>query len=145
VPGMAFSVESREPQYVESALPVVRGLVERLLRTPLPPGTALNVNLPERPASQFRGLKVTSLGGSSRWDRVVLETGDSASGEHWLRNKRAPLEPWAITDFDAVEDGFVSLTPIHCELTSREGLTALAGWSLDDLGGWSQSAQADVR
>jgi 5'-nucleotidase len=133
VPGIAFSVESREPRHLEGAVPLMHELTARLLRAPLPAGTALNVNLPDRPAGDIRGLKVTSLGGSSRYDTVAIDMGDGASGEHWLRCQRAPLEPWAITDFDAVEKGYVSLTPIHYELTSREGLAALAGWTLDEL------------
>jgi 5'-nucleotidase len=133
VPGVAVSVESREPEHLATGLPLLHGLIRQLLRAPLPTGTALNVNLPERPASQFAGIKVTSLGGSSCHDRVILESDFEVSGEHWLHCERAPLEPWSSSDFDAIEQGFVSLTPIHYELTSREGLAALAAWMLDDL------------
>lgn len=131
VPGVAFAVESREPQYLDQAVPLLRDLVARLLRQPLPVGVALNVNLPDLPAADIRGLRVTSLGGASRHDRVVLDAGAGVPGEHWMTCQRAPLESWAVTDFHAVADGYVSLTPVHCELTSREGLAALSSWHPD--------------
>lgn len=132
--GIAFSVESREPRHLESTVPLLRGLVAQAVADPLSLGTTLNVNLPDRPAGDFAGIRVTSLGGASRYDRVLLAAGDlDSSGEHFLTLERAPLEPWITTDFEAVEQGFVSLTPIHYELTSRDGLTQLAGWPLATL------------
>jgi 5'-nucleotidase len=132
--GIAFSVESREPRHLESTIPLMRRIVEQVIAAPLAIGTTLNVNLPDRPADDIAGLRVTSLGGTSRYDRVLLADGDlNASGEHFLEAERAPLEPWTTSDFEAVEQGFVSLTPIHYELTSREGLAQIAGWPLETL------------
>lgn len=133
VPGVAFSVESREPGHLETAVPLMRRLVAQLTASPLPLGTTLNVNLPDRPASEYAGIRVTSLGGSSTHDKVIIESPDGATGEHKLECERAPVEPWAVTDFQAVAEGYVSLTPVHYELTSRPGLAELLQWPLTAL------------
>ena len=52
---------------------------------------------------------------------------------HKLECERAPVEPWAVTDFQAVAQGYVSLTPVHYELTSRPGLADLLRWPLTTL------------
>ena len=133
VPGIAFSVESLTPSHMETMVPVVRSIVEHMLAVPLPFGTVLNVNLPDRPRSEVLGLRVTSLGGTSRHDRVLLQTDGSKPQEYWLKYDREAMEPWVSTDFEAVAEGYVSLTPIHYELTSRSGLAALAERPLHEL------------
>jgi 5'-nucleotidase len=133
VAGIAFSVESLTPSSLETMVPLVRGIVEHMLAVPMPFGTVLNVNLPDRPRDQIRGLRVTSLGGTSRHDRVLLQTNGAEPQEHWLNYDREAMEPWVTTDFEAVAEGYVSLTPIHYELTSRSGLAALAERPLHEL------------
>ena len=66
-------------------------------------------------------------------DKVVLQDDGGARGEYRIVCERAPVEPWATDDFAAVAGGYISLTPLHFALTSRVGLTALAGWPLADL------------
>jgi len=133
VAGIAFSVETPRPAHLETTVPLVRRIVAHMLEVPLPFGTILNVNLPDRPRDEIAGLRVTSLGGTSRHDRVLLEMDGGASREHWLRYDREAAEPWVSTDFEALAEGYVSLTPIHYELTSRSGLAVLAERPLHEL------------
>lgn len=133
IAGIAFSVESITPSYLETMVPLVRSIVVHVLDAPLPFGTVLNVNLPDLPREQVKGLRVTSLGGTSRHDRVLLQTDGAAPREHWLSYDREALEPWVTTDFEAVAGGYVSLTPVHYELTSRSGLAVLAERPLHEL------------
>ena len=133
LPGVAISIESEAPQHLGSMEALLTALVERLMLAPLPPGVALNVNLPDVPAKQLRGVKVTSLGGSSCYDRLVLHSDDGVQGEFGIVCERAPIEPWAVTDFEALADGYVSLTPLRFDLTSREGLASLAAWPVAAL------------
>jgi 5'-nucleotidase len=133
LPAVAISVESLQPEHVQGMAPLLSALVERLVLAPLPAGIALNVNLPDLPAASLRGVKVTSLGGSSCHDRLVLHSDDGVHGQYRIVCERAPLEPWASTDFEAVAEGFVSLTPLQFDLTSREALASLAAWPVEDL------------
>jgi 5'-nucleotidase len=133
LPGVAVSIEPTAPRHLESMESLLTLLVERLILAPLPRGVALNVNLPDMPATQLRGAKVTSLGGSSCYDRLVLQSDDGVQGEYGIVCERAPVEPWAANDFEAVAEGYVSLTPLQFDLTSREGLASLAAWPVGDL------------
>jgi 5'-nucleotidase len=133
LPGVAVSIESSTPEHLESMESLLTALVERLMLARLPKGVALNVNLPDMPAAQLRGVKVTSLGGSSCYDRLVLHSDDGVHGEYGIVCERAPAEPWAASDFEAVAEGYVSLTPLQFDLTSREGLASLAAWPVADL------------
>jgi 5'-nucleotidase len=133
LPGVAISIESDIPQHLGSMEALLTALVERLMLAPLPRGVALNVNLPDIPAALLRGVKVTSLGGSSCHDRLMLHSDDGVHGEYRIICERAPLAPWAANDFEAVAEGYVSLTPLQFDLTSREGLASLAAWPVADL------------
>lgn len=131
--GVAVSVETRQPVHLLSSEILLATLVGRVLLAPLPHGMVLNINLPDLPVTELAGIKVTSLGGSARHDKVVLQDDGGARGEYRIVCERAPVEPWATDDFAAVAGGYISLTPLHFALTSRVGLTALAGWPLADL------------
>ena len=133
LPGVAISIESETPKHLGSMEALLTALVERVLLAPLPRGVALNVNLPDVPAGLLRGVKVTSLGGSSCHDRLMLHSDDGVHGEYRIVCDRGPVEPWAASDFEAVADGYVSLTPLQFDLTSREGLASLAAWPVADL------------
>ncbi len=131
VPGVAFSVEERTPGWLDEAEPLVRAIVSQALRHRLPPSTALNVNLPDRPLADMRGVLVTRLGGASCHDRVLLAGDGAAVDEYDLPCDQAPVEHWAGTDFEAVAGGHVSLTPLTYDLVTDTALDLLATWELD--------------
>jgi 5'-nucleotidase len=137
--GVAVSVESRTPSHLPTFTGVLANLVRQLLNHALPPGVVLNVNLPDLPARKLSGARVTTLGGASCHDRVALQSDDGLGGEYEV----SCLRPSAVAvpdDFTAVAQGFVSLTPLHYELTSQPGLDVLAEWTLDEVVGASVGA-----
>jgi 5'-nucleotidase len=131
VPGIAFSVEQREPGWLDEAEPLLRAVVRQTLTRGLPPSTALNVNLPDRPWADLRGVVVTRLGGASCHDRVLLGGDGAAVIAHEVPCDHTPSEHWAGTDFEAVADGHVSLTPLTYDLVAETALDLLATWELD--------------
>ena len=131
--GAAVSIETRTPRHLQTHAQLLTAIVAQLLRRPLPPGVMLNVNLPDRPAHALRGVQPTCLGGSSCHDRLVLHDDDGTHGEYRIVCEREPAEPGTASDFEAVERGYVSLTPLHFDLTSGAGLRALAAWPLHEL------------
>lgn len=134
VPAVAFSVESREPGWLDETAPLLRGLVAQVLRHGLPRHTALNVNLPDRPARDIVGLRVARLGGASCHDRVFL-SGDGRDGdavtEYYVPCERPPADHWADVDFDVVAAGCVALTPLQDGVPSEAALERIARWDLD--------------
>jgi len=161
LPGLAFSVEEREPGWLDEAVPLLRAIVVQALEHGLPAATALNVNLPDRPLADIRAPRVTRLGGASCHDRLLLAVdgdgreaarvgddlgaglgtdgrgaagdgdGHGAVTEYAVPCDRAPADHWAATDFEAVAAGHVSVTPLTYELFAETALELLSAWELD--------------
>lgn len=87
--------------------------------------TLLNVNVPRgRP----RGLRVTRLGRRVYSEKVIEERDPRGKLYYWIGAGPPAWEAGADTDFAAVHAGYVSVTPLHLDLTSYEGVRALKGW-----------------
>jgi len=134
LPGLAFSVESRTPRWLDESAPLLREMVARALEQGLPEATALNINLPDRPAAAIGARRVTRLGGASCHDRLRVATvvgGHEVEKDYDVPCDRVPAEHWAPTDFEAVAAGQVSITPLTYELFGAAALELLAAWELD--------------
>lgn len=109
-------------------------LVARLESVPFPPRTVLNVNVP---AGDVRGARVCSLGRRIYHDRLELQ--ESSAGDTRRRYRIYGDDPSYVdedgTDFEAIAEGFISVTPLHMDLTHHASLRELAGFDLDALVG----------
>jgi 5'-nucleotidase len=111
----------------------VARLVERLEEVPMPTGTLLNVNVP---AGDPEGVEVTSLG--KRIYRDELKVAPHADGtatrrRYWIYGADPGFHDEPGTDLAAVAAGHVAVTPIHFDLTDRQGLEALRKFDLRAL------------
>ena len=137
-PALAFSVEAREPRWLEQAVPVIRTLVERVVDRGLTRHSILNVNLPDRPLAAIAGIRAARLGGASCHDRVYLD-GDgstapgqgSVSREFFLPCEAPSVGEWVDTDIELLALGLVTITPIRYDLLDTVMLTELSLWDLD--------------
>jgi 5'-nucleotidase len=127
--GIALSVESREPRWLDEAVPLVRAIVHRAIEYGVPAQTVLNINLPDVPAADIRGVRPARLGGASCHDRVTL-AGDGA-GEYFVPCDGPGPAAGFDTDFEVVAAGCVALTPLRYDLLDAELLADLAAWDLD--------------
>jgi 5'-nucleotidase len=95
-----------------------------------PPETLLNVNLPPIPAGSVKGVKVTRLG--RRVFSDILTRGKDPSGKpyFWIGGGSVKWAADEGTDFHAVDAGYVSVTPLHLDLTNHALISAVAGWGL---------------
>ena len=118
-----------EFDFTEGAAFVAR-LVEELERVPVPEGTLLNVNVP---AGDARGARVCRLG--KRIYRDKLELVEEADGRRRYRiyGERPGHHDEEGTDFAALGEGLVAVTPLHFDLTDEAGIAALDGFDLDAL------------
>jgi len=130
IPSMAVSVDTLVDPLWETAERVARRLAQEILKRGLPPGTLLNVNVPNRPVSDLKGFAVTRMG-RSRFVEVfhqrVTPRGDTY---YWLDGELHQLGDIDGTDFQALDQGYVSLTPIGFDLTSHAFLPELRQWNL---------------
>lgn len=115
--------------HFEAAGRVARLLAERLLRSPLPPKTFLNVNVPNIPFGQMQGMRLTRLGQRIYQDRVIRRIDPQGKDYYWIGGEEPSWEREEGTDFQAIEENKVSVTPITFDLTNYEALAELQEWA----------------
>lgn len=103
------------------ALPVIRTLQE----ITWPPGVLMNVNFPDRIAGSVEGIRVTRQGTRKIGDVIVERIDPRGEPYFWVGDMRSDAPPPADTDLHAIENGFVSVTPIHLDMTHHASLQAL--------------------
>ena len=105
-----------------------RQIARTVLAQGLPPGILLNVNVPAVPLEDIRGVMPTRQA-RSRWDESFHERVDpNDQPYYWLTGTFINLDEGENTDLAAIENGYVSVTPIHYDLTAHEFLGRLGEW-----------------
>jgi 5'-nucleotidase len=128
-PAIAVSlVFNDKPRYFETAAEVIALLVQRLRQDPLPADTILNINVPDLAWSEIGGFEVTRLGHRHRAEPTIRELDPRGRPMYWIGPAGAEQDAGPGTDFDAVRRGYVSVTPIHVDLTRYQALDQVAGW-----------------
>ncbi|ACX51744.1 stationary-phase survival protein SurE [Ammonifex degensii KC4] len=131
IPSVAVSLATRrEPDYTWAAR-FVLVLLEELRKHQLPPGTLLNVNVPD---GVPRGVKVTKLG-SVRYVNVVdCRTDPRGRAYYWMAGEPLELDGNdSETDVWAVREGYISVTPVQIDLTNYGFLEELKKWRFKDI------------
>ncbi|MBN1270171.1 MAG: 5'/3'-nucleotidase SurE [Kiritimatiellae bacterium] len=130
IPSMAISIATFRDPIWETAGHVAHVLVRKLQQDGLPDGTLLNVNVPNVPLKDLRGFAVTRMA-RSRYVEIFDKRADPRGNIYfWMDGEIETLGDHEGTDLHALEQGYVSLTPIWFDLTHREALEALRGWDL---------------
>jgi 5'-nucleotidase len=138
IPSMAFSLDGEPPYEYSLAMRVAVVLAGRILTDRLPENTLLNVNIPK--GQDCRGMAITRQG-RRLWENSIQETFDPWGRRHYWIGGGTPLRDHGEdTDVAALHQGFVSVTPIHLDLTNHDGLDLLRrSWDLErmlsDVGG----------
>jgi len=129
LPAIAVSlVFTDRPENYDTAAEAVALLVERLRKDPLPADTILNINVPDLPWREIRGFEVTRLGHRHRAEPVVKSVDPRGRPMYWIGPAGPEQDAGPGTDFDAIRRGFISITPIHVDLTRYQALEQIAGW-----------------
>jgi len=119
-------------RYFETGAHFARVIVERLLATPLMStmgrATMLNVNVPNLPIGEIQGMKVTRLGNRHRSAPVIQAEDPRGRPVYWVGPAGAGQDAGPGTDFHAVSEGFVSVTPLTVDLTNHAALGNLRAW-----------------
>lgn len=126
LPAIAISLAGKTN--FDSAAFYAKQLVEKLLTLPLSANQVLNVNVPDLPLEQIKGIKVTRLG--KRHKAELIEKSNDPRGREifWVGPPGEIAEAGEGTDFYAIENGYVSITPLKIDLTATEQLSNLARW-----------------
>ncbi len=116
-------------------LPRWEPLLERFLgqtqaRQGFPKHTLLNVNLPALAPDQVRGIRVTSLGQRRYRDSITRARDPKGREYYWIGGGVSAWAGAEDADFRAVEEGFISVTPLHLDLTNYRLMEEIRGWAL---------------
>ena len=111
-----------------SAARVARDLVGLLLNSPLPRDAILNVNVPDLPYEELAGFKATRLGYRHRAEPVVRSTDPRGSTIYWVGPAGPEQDSGPGTDFHAIAEGYVSVTPLQVDLTAHKDIRDITQW-----------------
>ena len=132
LPAIAVSMGSFDPQHFESACWAIDKLIARLQNQPLTEDTILNVNVPDLPIDQIKGFKSTRLGNRHKSSGVIKQVNPRGESVYWVGPPGEAQDAGEGTDFYAVKQGFISVTPLQIDLTRYDSLQNLHHW-LSDL------------
>lgn len=130
LPAIAVSLVTTDHRgkHFDTAGQAVLLLIAKLLRDPLPADTILNVNVPDRPWDEIRGFAATRLGCRHRAAPCVKAADPRGRPIYWIGPPGEASDDGPGTDFLAVREGSVSVTPIHVDLTRYQALEKVSGW-----------------
>jgi len=128
VPAIAVSLVSKAATDFSAAARVARDLAERFTRVPFQHPVLLNVNVPDRPYEELRGIRVTRLGKRHKAEPVIRSTTPRNETVYWVGAAGQAADAGEGTDFQAVAEGFVSVTPLQIDLTHNGLISSVAEW-----------------
>ena len=125
---IAFSITAHVPQHFATARAVAADILRRVETLRLPPRTILNVNIPDIPLEAVRGYRVTRLGHRHRAGDVIPTVDPRGHRVYWIGIAGEGEDAGPGTDFHAIDNQFVSITPLHADMTRHDVLGALGDW-----------------
>ena len=128
IPAVAFSLASRSFDHLETAVAVARKTVSHLLQQPFSSPRLLNVNIPAVSLDDLQGYALTRLG--RRHLAQPVETAVSPRGEtvYWVGPPGGQREAGPGTDFHAINQSCVSITPLRVDLGDQDGFQEVGQW-----------------
>jgi 5'-nucleotidase len=110
---------------------IAKELTRKVIETPPPPNVLLNVNMPNLPYDQLKGIKVTRMGRSRFIEKFYKRLDPRGRTYYWLDGALEVHDEGDDIDIHAVRDGYVSITPIHLDLTAYDALDMFRPWEME--------------
>jgi len=128
VASIAVSLAGPKCHHYDTAAAITEQLVMKLKKDPLPKNTILNVNLPDLPIHELKGMQVTRLGTRHVSEPTIKTVDPRGRRIYWIGQPGPEEDAGPGTDFYAVNSGYVSITPLHLDLTHYSAFDQLSGW-----------------
>ena len=133
VPAIAISITSHDAKDFRYAGKIAKMLALKIKEHELPNGTLLNVNVPNLPEEEIAGILVTEQS-KAKWDDIYEKRTDPFGKDYyWLTGKLVEVENEKQSDQLAIKNKFVSVTPIHFDLTDYETFEKMKSWDIEKL------------
>ena len=131
---ISLALKPESDRNFSAAAEVSRMLIQQLLAKPPQQPLILNVNVPDLPVNLIKGFRSTRLGFRHRSEPLIRAEDPRGRPVYWVGPAGAHQDAAEGTDFHAIQEGFVSVTPLQIDLTRHAALAGVQTW-LDDLNG----------
>ncbi len=129
VPSIAFSLVEKDWVHLDDAARVAADIVRHFLAHPLPEHPLLNVNIPNLPYEELGDWEVTRLGKRHPSQPVIRQTNPRGEPIYWIGPSGEALDATEGTDFHALANGRVSITPLQLDLTHTQMMASTREWA----------------
>ncbi|MEX2367208.1 MAG: 5'/3'-nucleotidase SurE [Pseudohongiellaceae bacterium] len=132
LPALAVSLATTDihgsinTDYFKTAAKITALLLEMLNAINVAPRTVFNINIPDLALDRIKGVKLTVLGQRLRGENPISVQNPRGKTLYWIGRAGGPVEAKQGTDFHAIDQGYISLTPIHADMTSLDQFDAIA-------------------
>ena len=131
IPGVALSFAGRDVSLLDTQTEWITRLIRDIVAVPGFPGeTLLNINLPPIPGDEIRGIQVTTLGRRVFSDSLKRMNDPWGHETYWIGGGTTRWSGRDDSDFRAVAEGYISVTPLHIDLTNYRLLETVRAWDL---------------
>ena len=130
LPSIAFSLsyENTTKLYFDDAASIAAKIVEYIIEEPLPKNTLLNVNIPNCPIKDIKGIQLTRLGTRHTPGKLIKQTDPHGKNLYWIGPPGDAADNSEGTDFYAIANQYVSISPIRIDLSNAEAIVNLTPW-----------------
>src|SRR5262245_28094043 len=131
VPAIAASLVTRDNADFTAPARFIRALASELMLHRTTGKQVLNVNLPNRPWPEIRGVRYTRLGTRVYTDTLIEKTDPRGRAYYWIGGREPVWQSDEGTDFQAVSEGYISVTPLALDLTDHRAVVDMERWNLE--------------
>lgn len=128
IPSIAISMSQHNPTHFETAARVAVELIQHYIKHGFSSTTLLNVNVPDLPYEELAGRSITRLGKRHKAEPVIQLKTPRNETVYWVGAAGTPNDGGEGTDFYAVANNHVSISPIQVDLTKHSQLAELKSW-----------------
>jgi len=128
IPSFAISMSRSKPKNFSTAAKVTLDLIQLYNKTNFSKATLFNINVPDVPYTKLKGLTITRLGKRHKSEPVIKTKADNGEILYWVGAAGEPNDGGPGTDFHAIKNGLVSISPIQADLTQHENIKNLKKW-----------------
>lgn len=128
IPAIAISLLGSHEQHYQTAAVITAKIIQRIQQHPLAADQILNINVPDVPLSKIKGIKVTRLGHRHKAEMMKKMKDPWKRDIYWYGRLGAELDGGMGTDFYAVANNHVSVTPLTVDMTAHNSINKVAEW-----------------
>jgi 5'-nucleotidase len=133
LPSIAVSLMGRQNYNWEPAAHFAARVVEKIAQHGMPADTLLNINVPNQSEESIRGVKITKMGKRVYGDSIIENVDPRGRKYYWIGGDELKHKSVEGSDIAAVIEGYISVTPLHLDLTNHGALDEMRDWSFE---GW---------